>query len=203
MKRKQRANLIGVFLFVGIVMGLVPFAFTFPGNTNECNQCHTDLASLGLSTNATETVDIEVGVPFVVEFTADNGAEALAIGTDWEDNEQFLISDNLVEDGDGEDTDATEGVITTSVTFTPIAVGEFTIRAWAAANLGRAVSIDVTVNVTEGATTFTTPPPTTTTTPPPDPLIEIWTMMMYTLIPATAVILVILSVIMLRKAPKD
>ncbi|MHA1958689.1 MAG: hypothetical protein ACW99U_00505 [Candidatus Thorarchaeota archaeon] len=204
MKRKQKANLIGTFLFAAIIMGLVPLAFTFPSNPNECNQCHTDSLTLGLSSNATGTVDVEVGVSFVVEFTADNGAEALAIGSDWADNEQFTISDALIEDNDAEDTDATDGVITTSVTFTPLSEGEYTIRAWVAASSALATGLDVAVNVTQGSTTITTPPTTTTTTTTvEDPLFSIWTTMMYTFIPITAVILVIFTVIMIRKAPKE
>jgi hypothetical protein len=205
MKRKQKANLAVAFLFAAIIMGLVPLAFTFPSNPNECNQCHTDSLTLGLTSNATGTVDVEVGVPFVVEFTGDNGAGAIAIGSDWEDNEQFIISDDLIEDNDAEDTDAADGVITTSVTFTPLAEGEYTIRAWVAASAALATGIDVAVNVTQGSTTVTTPPTTTSTptTTTEDPLFTIWTWMMYTFIPITAVILVIFSVIMIRKAPKE
>lgn len=204
-KKNQLGLLTVIFLFV-IMFAASQFVGANPEYTQECSGCHTTTGTLGLSSNATGTISATQYESFILTLTADGGSGALKIVSDWADNSEFTISTTLVEDNDATDDDDTVGVISVDVTFTPNSVGEFTIRVWVASTGLFATSLDVTVDVEQATTTPTVTTTTTTTTTETTPTddtqerIAIWEFMMMTLIPASGVILVLLGVIIIRRA---
>ena len=202
MKRKQKLVVVGTLFAVLTLFGLSTFSLAWPGQTDECSTCHINIGNLGLSSNITGSLNANVGDSFAVLFTADSGTGAIAIESTWVDNDQFFISHNLIEDNEPEDTNPTVGEITTEITFTPQAAGNFTIRIWAAGSSGESSSLDLEIDVSQ-ATVTQTSTTTTTTTTEVDERVEIWYMMMYTVIPASAVVLVILGYLVLKTVPKE
>ncbi|MHA2069103.1 MAG: hypothetical protein ACXABY_32475 [Candidatus Thorarchaeota archaeon] len=207
MKRKPLLNLLVILLLVTITFGAAYSAIAFPDNTNECNICHTNAGVLGLSSNATETVNATVGTPFFLLLDADNGADAIAIRNAWANNTRFIFTTELVEDNDAADTNSNVGEISVTVNFTGRAAGNFTIRIWAASTGLVSTSLDVAVEVhprDTGTNTTTPTTPTTPTTTTPDPeqaLIETWITLSYIVVPGFAIGMAIIWVISFRRLP--
>ena len=166
-----------------------------PGSSTECagSECHDDLSVIELTSNVTGTVEAIQGINFTIRYTADTSSGMLKVVDDWADNDQFLLYNNEIGDDESGDFDAAAGAIIADITFTPLTVGTFTIRAWVAGTGGVAETIDITVNVAED--TDFTPPPTTEEFDP----IATWEFMMMTVPIAAGVVLIILAFIMLRK----
>jgi len=186
MKRNHTTKLLVVISFLVLFVAAASSVVASPGFTGECGDsgCHETFTTLTLTTNS--TVDAETGVPFTLEIDAGNGAEYVAVKAGWEGNDNFIVSEPLVQDDSTNDTNPTDGEITVEITFTPITNGTFTIRIWTAAGGDLARSFDVTVTVTGEATTTPTP-----TTPPPVDLYGIWSsMMIWVPIVAGAILLV-------------
>ena len=194
MKRKHTMKLIIVMGFLILSLAAVGSITAFDDNTTECGSCHTTAGVLTLTSNST-SVNATTGTPFVLQIDAGNGAEWVSIKAGWANNSNFTISESHIQDDvSTNDTNAADGEISVVVTFTPLSPGDLTIRIWTAAGSDLASSIDVDVTVT-GQTI-------TTTTTPPDPsegLYEIWTMLMWAAPVATAVILIILGYIAIRR----
>ena len=172
-------------------------ALAFPSQSAGCGidqACHATAGTITVSTNATGTFNAVAWVNFTLTIDSGNGADHVAIRSGWEDNSNFLFSLEDIEDDSSDDQNAAIGEISTSITITPTTVGTFTIRIWSVSQTLLGTSHDVVVEVAEN--TGTTPPTTPTQTDP----IEVWTMLMY-LFPAVAtVILVVLGVIVFRRA---
>ncbi len=197
MKRKILMGLpivIGVFVLMLASNSLV---IASPGSTSECGTsgCHDDFNVIDFTSNAAGTIEAIQGVNFTIQYTTDTGSDLLKVLGGWANNSQFLLYGNEVADNEAGDLNSADGEITADVTFTPLAPGTFTIRAWVATTGGIGDSIDITVTVAED-TDFTTP----TTTPPDDfDPIATWEFLMMTINPLAGVILIILAVVVLRK----
>lgn len=192
MKRNQLSRIIIVISFLSLlVVTAASSAGAFSGQTDECGTsgCHDTSGVLTLSSNST-ALSATTGNPFVLVIQAGNGAEWIKVMTSWEDNAQFTISQQEIEDGSVNDTDATTGAITVEVTFIPLSAGTHTIRIWTAAASDLASSLDVTVTVTGESITTNTQPTET----PIDP-IGTWRMLMIILPVVTGVILLILGIV--------
>ncbi|MFW9806097.1 MAG: hypothetical protein ACFFFK_05150 [Candidatus Thorarchaeota archaeon] len=190
MKRNHITKLMVILSFLVLVFAATGSVVANPEYTTECGGCHTNTGTLTLSTNS--TVAAETGDPFILQITAGNGAEYIAVKSGWADNDYFTISETLVQDDSTNDTNGSAGEITVDITFTPLTNGTHTIRIWTAAAGALSESFDVTVTVTGAAGT-------TPTTPPPVDLEGIWDMMVIWVPATTAVILVILGYIALRR----
>ena len=191
MKRNHATKLIVALSFLVLLIAAAGSVMAHPDYTAECGDCHTNTGTLTLTTNS--TVNAETGDPFSLQIQAGNGAEYIAIKSGWGDNDYFRISDTLIQDNSVNDTNAAVGEITVDVTFTPLLNGSRTIRIWTAATGLLGDSFDVAVTVTgEPSGTVTTPNP-------PVDLVGIWTMMLYTVPAATALILVVFGYLALRR----
>ncbi|MFX1561346.1 MAG: hypothetical protein ACFFBL_12220 [Promethearchaeota archaeon] len=196
MKRNHAMRLFLVMGFFVLILAATNSVVANPGLTSECGMsggCHETHGTLTLTTNS--TVDAETSVPFVLQIEAGNGAEYIAIKSDWENNNFFTISESLVQDDSPDDTNASNGEISVEITFTPLSNGTYTIRIWTVGEAGSdlADSFDVTVTVTGEQGTTPTPPPTTVD------LYGIWRMMLLWVPGATAVILVIFGYLAIRR----
>ena len=132
-----------------------------PSQTGECGLCHGTQGSMTLTSNATGTVNAIEGVPFALVFQAGGYAGGdlqfyIAMEASWADNGQFISSRVSVQDNSVDDSDATTNQITTSVSFTPTAIGTFSLEVWTAANPDFATFLIVAVSVSAPDTT----PPT-------------------------------------------
>ena len=191
MKRNHATKLIVALSFLVLLIAAAGSVMAHPDYTAECGDCHTTTGTLTLTTNS--TVNAETGDPFALQIQAGNGAEYVAIKSGWADNDYFQISETLIQDNSANDTNAAVGEITVGVAFTPLINGTYTLRIWTASAGSLSESFDVEVTVTgEPSGTVTTPPP-------PVDLVGIWTMMMYTVPVATALILAVFGYIALRR----
>ncbi|MFX1263300.1 MAG: hypothetical protein ACFFAZ_14560 [Promethearchaeota archaeon] len=211
MKKQHRRMTLVIATLVISVFILASSSFAIPDYNPNCALqagCHTTVGTT-LSTNATGTIEATRGVSFLLIIDASDSTEhiAISIKDGVADNGEFTISDDVVWDGDAEDANGNVGEIQASITFTPRTVGSFVIRIWSAETGGVGRSVDINVDVAENTATTSPPtstPPTTTTPPPTTPsqeeLIAIWELMMYTITPASAVVLAILGLFVLRRA---
>jgi hypothetical protein len=212
MKKQHRRMTLVIATLVISVFVMASGSFASPNFGADCGSagCHTN-AGTTLSTNATGTIEATRGVSFLLIIDAGDGAGAISMQDGDADNGEFTISDDVVEDGDAEDTNGNSDEIQASITFTPQTAGSFVIRIWSGGSgrIGMSVSLNVNVAEPTGPTTSTTPPtstPPTTTTPTgpttltPEELIAIWELMMYIITPASAVILALLGWFVLRRA---
>ncbi|MFX0056363.1 MAG: hypothetical protein ACFFAX_07335 [Promethearchaeota archaeon] len=207
MKKQHRRMTLVIATLVISVFILASSSFASPNFGATCGDspsCHVN-AGTTLSVNATGTVQATRGIPFLLVIDAGDGTEAVSMQSGDADNAEFTISVDVIRDGDAADTNGNTGEIDASVTFTPQTVGSYTIRIWtgAAGRIGTSVSVDVdvaenTLTTTNGTTPPTTTPPPTTLTP--EELMAIWELMMYTITPASAVILALLGVFVFRRA---
>ena len=209
MKQHRRMTLVIATLVISVFI-MAGSSFARPNFDPDCGTsgCHTTVGTT-LSTNATETIEATRGVSFLLVVDASDSTADIAISIQGgvADNGEFTISDDVVNDGDANDANGNEGEIQASITFTPKTVGSFVIRIWSAETGGIGRSVDIDVNVAENTATTSPPtstPPTTTTPPPTTPsqeeLLAIWELMMYTITPASAVVLAILGLFVLRRA---
>lgn len=195
MKRKETTTIIIALGFLLLFVAAASSVNAFSNATDECGNsgCHETAGTLTLDADST-SLSATTGESFTLVIQAGNGAEYIAVHTGWEDNAQFAISQNLIEDGSVNDTNAATGSISVEVTFTPLSPGDHTIRIWTAAGDDLASSIDVAVTVTGESITTTTEP-----TGPAIDLLGTWRMMMIIVPVATGVILFILGIIMFKK----
>ncbi|MGY5872576.1 MAG: hypothetical protein RTV72_10040 [Candidatus Thorarchaeota archaeon] len=195
MKRKQLTTMIVALGFLLLFIAATSSVKAFESSTDECGTsgCHDTAGTLTLSSNST-SLDATTGNSFTLVIQAGNGAEFVAVHTGWEDNSQFSVSQNLIEDGSANDTDATSGSISVELTFTPLSPGDLTIRIWTAAGGDLASSLDVAVTVT-GASITTNTEPTDT----PIDLVGTWRMLMIIVPAATGVILLILGIVAFKR----
>jgi hypothetical protein len=194
MKRNQTIKTIVAIGFLSLlVVTAAGSVGAFPSQTNECGTsgCHDTAGVLTLSSNST-SFSATTGVPFVLVIQAGNGAEWIKVEPGWEDNAHFSISQNAIEDGSVNDTDAATGAISVELTFIPLSAGAQTIRIWTAAQNDLATSLDITVTVTGDSITTTTPPPTVD-------LVGTWRMLMIILPVSVGVILLILGIALLKR----
>jgi hypothetical protein len=194
MKRNHIMKVFVAFSFLVLIVAATSSVVANPGLTGECgigSGCHETLGTLTLSTNS--TVNAETNVPFVLQINAGNGAEYVAIKEGWADNDFFVVSEKLVQDGSANDTNTSTGEISFTVTITPLSNGTHTLRIWTVGPplSDLAESFDVTVTVTGESGTVTTQPP-------PD-LFGIWTSMMIWVPSVVGVILLVLGYLALKK----
>ncbi|MFW9802171.1 MAG: hypothetical protein ACFFFC_05940 [Candidatus Thorarchaeota archaeon] len=207
MKKKPLLKISAIMLMIAITFGAASSAIAFPNNTEECGLCHTNTGVIGLTSNATETVNTTVGDSFTLLLDADNGVGAISIRSGWADNTQFIYAIELVEDDDGTDTNGNVGEISFAVDFTGRRSGNFTIRIWAASTGLYSTSLDVPVEVhprDTGTNSTTTTIPTTPSTPTTDPeqvLIETWWNLFSIIVPGFAIGMAIIWVIVMRRLP--
>lgn len=204
MKLKLVKRVLLVTSFLALFVASASMALAFPSQTNECDSCHTNTSVLTLTSNATGTVDAIVGVPFVLQVDASNGAETIKIVSSWENNDQFTFSVMQIDDGSGDDTDSGAGEILVDLTITPLSQGTFTVLMFTAAASQLSARLELTVDVAENTdTTFTTPttttPTETTPTIPTTNPIDTWTTLMYLFNGIAAVVLVVFAIIMLKR----
>jgi hypothetical protein len=169
---KGRELLIVTLGLVALITAAAFYVTAFPSQTNPCGNCHTATGVLVLNSNATGTVDATVGVPFMLMvnqtgYSGGDGKVAIAMRSSWSDNAQFSFTEFSVVDGDASDLNPTSDQVTVSFTLTPSAAGSWTIRIWATGKQGMVgTSLDISVLVSDVATTTTTTTtPTTTSTP--------------------------------------
>jgi hypothetical protein len=196
MKRNHMTKIVVVF-------GLLSFLFiaaagsvgAFPTQTLECGSagCHDTHGTLTIASNST-SLNATTGNSFVLNLNAGNGAEWIAIRSGWANNSQFMISQDEIQDGSTNDTNAASGAISATVRFTPLASGNLTIRIWTAAGGGLATSLDIVVNATGQSITTFTPPPDTE-----GELIWTWTIMMIAIPISVGLVLLILGVTVFRR----
>ncbi|TFG97897.1 hypothetical protein E4H12_07510 [Candidatus Thorarchaeota archaeon] len=197
MKRNQKTITIIAFGFLLLLVATAAgSAGANPSLSNECGTtgCHDTFGTLTIASNST-SMSATTGESFVLRLDAGNGAEWIGIKTGWANNSQFSISEEMIEDGSTNDTNAASGAISVDVTFTPLSPGDLTIRVWTAASGDLASSLDIAITVT-GQTI-------TTTTTPPDSgpeLYDIWIMLMIVAPVATAVLLIILGYIAIKRS---
>jgi hypothetical protein len=190
MKRNQMTKTVVVFGFLlFLFIAAAGSVGAFPTQTQECGTvgCHDTHGTLTIASNST-SLNATTGESFVLNLNAGNGAEWIAIRSGWANNSQFMISQDEIEDGSTNDTNAASGAISVPVRFTPLASGNLTIRIWTAAGGDLATSLDIVVNVTgESITTYT---------PPQDNennLLWTWRIMMIAIPISVGVILLILG----------
>jgi hypothetical protein len=186
-----------------IVFGFFAFLFiaaagsvgAFPTQTLECGTsgCHDTRGVLTITSNST-SFNATTGTPFALSLQAGNGAAWIAIRNGWADNSKFAISQDEVQDGSVNDTNAASGAITATITFVPLSSGNLTIRIWTAAGGGVATPLDVVVNVT--GSSITTYP---TTSSGDSELILTWSVMIMVIPTASGVILLVLGLIVFRR----
>ena len=194
MKRKEITTIVVALGFLLLFVAASSSVNAFNTATDECGTsgCHDTAGTLTLASNST-SLSATTGESFTLVITVGNGAEWIAIHSGWEDNAEFSVSENTIEDGAANDTDAATGAISVEITFTPLSPGDYTIRIWTAASGDLASSIDVAVTVTGAAITTTTPPPATID------LLGTWRMMMIVVPVATGVILLILGIVAFKR----
>jgi len=195
MNRNQFTKSIVVFGFLALlVVTAAGSVGAFEDQTSECGTsgCHDTSGVLTLSSNST-SVSATTGESFVLQISAGNGAEWLAIKSGWADNSDFTISAPNTEDDSADDTNAATGEITVDVTFTPLSPGTLTIRVWTAAAGDLASSLDIEVTVTGESVTTNTEP-----TSQPIDLYATWVSLMIWVPLATAGILFLLGIIAFR-----
>ncbi|MFX0055798.1 MAG: hypothetical protein ACFFAX_16065, partial [Promethearchaeota archaeon] len=162
MKSIKKITIIIAFCFLAIGLVGAYTALGKPDYTAECGTCHTTSPSdVTISSNATGTVDADLGSQFSLVVSSSSAATkagdtATAVLSGWADNNQFSFTDQSILDNDPGDTNSNIGQMTVTFAFTPIAVGTWTLRIWAAAKGGHSASLDVTVSVTSSDST----PPT-------------------------------------------
>ena len=151
-------KITGVIAFCLIII-VIAGAYSAEGKpdlTGECGSsgCH-DTHTMTISSNATGTVNAKVGIAFSLVVNAaslDSGAKsgdmAVTVLSGWADNSQFLFTDQSIIDDETGDSNANIAEMTVTFTFTPQAIGTWTIRIWTAAKGDLAQSHDVSVSVT-------------------------------------------------------
>ena len=100
MKRNQISKIIIALSFLSLlVVTAAGSVGAFGGQTDECGDsgCHDTLGTLTLVSNST-SLSATTGESFVLEIQAGNGAEWIKIISGWEDNAQFTISQEEIED---------------------------------------------------------------------------------------------------------
>ncbi|MGY5858667.1 MAG: hypothetical protein RTU63_04805 [Candidatus Thorarchaeota archaeon] len=196
MKRNQITKIVVVLSFLSLlVVTAAGSVGAFGGQTDECggSGCHETSGVLTLESDST-SVSATTGEAFILTIQAGNGAEWIKVVTGWEDNAQFTISQEEIEDDSVNDTNAATGEISVEVTFTPLSAGTHTIRIWTASADDLASSLDVTVTVTGEA--ITTAP---TSSAPPIDLVGTWRMMMIVVPVATGAILLLLGIVAFKR----
>ena len=200
MKRNQITKIVValsfLLLLVATAAGSVRATPAYSGgDTDECGNsgCHGTFGTLTLASNST-SLSATTGEPFVLRIDAGNGAEWIAVQTEWADNSQFSISQKVIEDDSTNDTNAASGAISVDITFTPLSPGDLTIRVWTAASSDLASSLDVAVTVTGQSITTTTEPTDTGLD-----LVGTWRMLMIIVPVATGVILLILGIVAFKR----
>ncbi|MHA2056608.1 MAG: hypothetical protein ACXACG_06660 [Candidatus Thorarchaeota archaeon] len=161
MKTSKRMTIVISFCFLMIIVAGAYTALGKPNQTTECAPCHALSAQITISSNATGTVNAKVGEQFslvidAASLVSDAVAESIAVKvySGWADNNQFSFTDpTIVIDNGAGDSNANDVEITTTVTFTPLAVGTWTLRIWTAAGKTDTVEkiaekLDVSVSVT-------------------------------------------------------
>jgi len=195
MKRNQLTKIIFAIGFLSLlVVAAAGSVGAFGGQTDECGNtdCHNTGGVLTLVSNST-SLSATTGESFVLEIQAGNGAEWVKIISGWEDNAEFSISQEEIEDDSVNDTNIATGEITIGVTFIPLSAGTHTIRIWTASADDLASSLDITVTVTGAAIT------TAPTSAPPIDLLGTWRMLMIIVPVATGVILIILGIVAFKR----
>ncbi|MHA2198793.1 MAG: hypothetical protein ACXABN_02890 [Candidatus Thorarchaeota archaeon] len=154
MKASKKLTFLIASCFLIIIVAGAYSALGWPTETAECGTCHSD-RNMTISSNATGTVNADFGIPFSLVIDAVSldsktkaGEVVVAIRSGWADNNQFSSTDQTVRDNEAGDSNANDGEVTTTFTFTPQAVGSWTLRIWTAAKGDLAQSHDVSVSVT-------------------------------------------------------
>jgi hypothetical protein len=192
MKRNHTTKIVVAIGLLLLFIAAAGSVVAFPSQTSECGTCHTTRGVLTLASNST-SLSATTGNPFVLALDAGNGAEWIAIKTGWADNSQFSVSEDMIEDGSANDTNASSGAISTEVMFIPLTPGDMTIRIWTAAGGALASSLNITVTVTGQTITTTTTPDTESG------LIATWSIMMIVIPVSVGVILLILGVTVFKR----
>lgn len=196
MKRNQISKIIVAISFLSLlVVTAAGSVGAFGGQTGECGttDCHETSGVLTLDSNST-SLSATTGEAFALVIQAGNGAEWIKVVTGWEDNAQFTISQEEIEDDSVNDTNVATGEISVELTFIPLSAGTHTIRIWTAAADDLASSLDITVTVTGAAITTNTQP-----TEAPIDLVATWRMLMIIVPVATGVILLILGIVAFKR----
>jgi hypothetical protein len=196
MKRNHLKKIVIVAIgFLFLFVAAAGSVGAFPTQTSECGTtgCHDTAGVLTIGSNST-SLSATTGESFGLTLSAGNGAEWIAIKTGWADNSQFSISEEEIEDGSANDTNANSGSITAEVTFIPLSPGTLTIRVWTAAAGDLASSLDITVTVTGQSITTNTPPPDTE-----GELLWTWRIMMIVLPVSVGLILIVLGVTVFKR----
>ena len=155
MNDRLKRNLVFVSVLVIFLLFTVRISFATPDLTVECGTegCHDISSSIIMSSNSTGNATI--GVPFTLNITAQKTSPGqpsfwLSVQVGWADNNEFNFTPTSIEDGGTGDTNPGDLQIAHGFTFTPISVGNYTIRAWAASGSampGPAQFLDISINV--------------------------------------------------------
>ncbi|MFX1483656.1 MAG: hypothetical protein ACFFCP_10745 [Promethearchaeota archaeon] len=167
MKKNQRITLTIALCASIILIAGAYSAIGFPSRTQECSQCHTLTALMTISSNATGTVNAEVGTRFWLVINAASldtnpvtGSMAVKVYSGWADNSQFSFVDQAIIDNQAGDSNPNGVQITTTFNFTPLAAGSWTLRIWTAAAKGDSGTISQKLDVPVLVTVADTTPPT-------------------------------------------
>ena len=195
---KRSVIIIGFFMF--FIFAAANSVIAYPGgytggDANECGSpgCHTTTGVLTLASNSTN-VNATTGEAFVLDLSAGNGAEWIAIVASWANNSQFAVSQRAIQDGSTNDTNSASGSISAQVRFIPLTPGNMTIKVWTAAVGGVATSLVINVEVTGQSITTTT----TTQSTGFDP-VSMWIQLLMIIPVSVGVILLILGITVFKK----
>ncbi|MFW9919493.1 MAG: hypothetical protein ACFFED_07825 [Candidatus Thorarchaeota archaeon] len=151
--RSSTKQVIVTFLSISLLIVFASqYVISYPGQTTECDACHNTQGVLTLTSNATGTVEVELGGSFslLLDSTGYTGGDnnyIISLQAGWEDNNQFTFTPTEVEDGGTGDLDSSTNEIQALFPFTANNAGSFTIRFWVAAAGDLATSLDVSVSV--------------------------------------------------------
>lgn len=166
MKKSMKQSIILVFSVLILIIAGAYSATGQPTRTNECAPCHT-LTLMTISSNATGTVNAKVGTQFSLVINAASldtnpsaGNMVVKVYSGWADNNQFSFTDQYIRDNGAGDSNANNVQITTTFTFTPLAVGSWNLKIWTAASQGDSGRISQSLDVSVSVTLADSTPPT-------------------------------------------
>ena len=117
---KTRIKFLVVLVGLTIILIGASNGLAKPGYTAECGTCHTT-QTLVISSNATGTVNAEVGTPFTLVIDASGSTSnkdedfAISVLGGWADNDQFSFTDTEVLDNGVGDLNAAQKEIQASL----------------------------------------------------------------------------------------
>ncbi|MHA1633966.1 MAG: hypothetical protein ACTSUZ_05355 [Candidatus Thorarchaeota archaeon] len=133
MNRTTKSKLVVASVCTLILFLAASSTFAEPDYTTECGDCHTVSPSYTMASNSTGNATI--GVTFTLRINATKPMTGgvnfwLTVQAGWGDNDQFNFTPASIQDNSGGDLTMSNWLVTHDFTFTPLSVGNYTIKAW-------------------------------------------------------------------------